>query len=209
MAGRGLVLLSVAFGFLAMRTTLSDWAYERASLRADQIPLRDAVEAAKKALNYDDGNAQALAFLGDSHRNLASQQKNNDNRLAEGQLALDAYQKALRADPLDDSVEFRMGLTLDVMQKYSEALPHYRAAVAAQPHNGLYWYSLSNHYLDSGDLAQADAAMNQVRHCFHRTEWFIAWEKKRRAINAADAGSQAQPAIAPTVKAQQKPAPSP
>jgi O-antigen ligase len=191
--GWGIVLLSVAFGFLVARTALSDWAYEKAFLRADQIPLSDCVTAAEEALRYEPLNVQALEFLGDSHRNLASLQKNRDERLAEGRKALDAYERALQANALDDSVEARIGRTLDIMQDYPEALPHYQVAVAAQPHNGLYWYWLSTHYLENDELKLADEAYLRVRHCFHPREWNVAWEKQRAAVPGPGNGSKPPP----------------
>jgi O-antigen ligase len=182
--GWGLVIVSLAFGFLVTRTMLSDWAYEKASLHSSVISLGDSIAAAEEALAYAPGNAQALLLLGDSHREMATLQKSKDAEFAEAQAALDAYTKAQRANPLDDSVDDRMGLTLDLMQKYSDALPYYVAAVNSQHHNGYYWYLLSNHDLDSGDLQAATEAMEQVRHCFHRGDWFVAYDKKRRAILA-------------------------
>ena len=64
------------------------------------------------------GNVLALMLLGDLRRSQAALQKNIEGRTSEGQKALDAYQKALQANALDDSVQARMGMALDVMQKY-------------------------------------------------------------------------------------------
>jgi hypothetical protein len=36
--------------------------------------------------------------------------------------------------------------------------------------------------LDSGDINNADAAFEKLRHCFHRPEWLMSFENKRRLI---------------------------
>jgi O-antigen ligase len=115
--GWGVVLLSLIYGVEVARTALSDWAYERAVAREDEAPISESIAGAEEALGYDRGNAQALVFLGDLHRYQAALQKNNEDRLSEGQKALDAYQKALQANSLDDSVQARMGMASDLMRK--------------------------------------------------------------------------------------------
>jgi O-antigen ligase len=106
--GWGVILLSLVYGAQVARTALSDWTYEEAYARADEIPLSDDIEAAEEALRYDPGNAPALVFLGDSHRSYAALQKKTEDREREESLALEAYHKALRANPLDRSVELRI-----------------------------------------------------------------------------------------------------
>jgi len=148
--GGGVIVLSLIYGGLVVRTALSDRAYEQAFEQADEVPVSDSVEGAREALGYDPGNESALVFLGDLHRAEATRRKESEVQLSEGLKALEAYQKALQANALDDSVEAKIGLTLDVMQKYPEALPHYLQALAAQPYNAQFWYWLGNHYTASG-----------------------------------------------------------
>jgi len=106
--GWGMVLLSLIYGAGVARTGLSDWAYEKAFARQDMVPISDSIEGAGEALRYDPGNVQAMVFLGDSHRSQAALQKDPADREREESMALEAYRKALRANPLDLSVEGRI-----------------------------------------------------------------------------------------------------
>ena len=106
--GLGVILLSLVYGAQVARTALSDWTYEEAYARADEIPLSNDIDAAEEALRYDPGNVPALVFLGDSHRSYAALQKKTEDREREESLALEAYYKALQANPLDSSVELRI-----------------------------------------------------------------------------------------------------
>ena len=103
-----MILLGVAFGARVTQTALGDWPYEKAFAHAEEIPLSDDMAAAEKALRYDPGNVQAMVFLGDSHRKYAALQKEPMDREREESMALEAYLKALRANPLDLSVEARV-----------------------------------------------------------------------------------------------------
>jgi hypothetical protein len=49
-----------------------------------------------------------MVFLGDSHRTYAALQKDPVDREREEKMAVEAYLKALRANPLDTSVEARV-----------------------------------------------------------------------------------------------------
>ncbi len=106
--GAGVVLLALVYGAEVTRTALSDWAYEEAIARQDEAPVSDSIAAAEEALRYDPGNVQAMVFLGDSHRNYAALQKDSADREREERMALEAYRKALRANPIDLSVELRI-----------------------------------------------------------------------------------------------------
>ncbi len=159
--GGVVLLLSLIYGVQVARTALGDRFYEEAFARQDEVPISDSVAGAKAALEYDPGNAQALVFLGNLHLLSASLKKTNEDRLGEAQKALDAYEKALQANALDDDVQVRMGMTLDLMRKYAEALSHYLSAVTAQPYNGWFWIWLGNHYQESGRLDLAKQAYLQ------------------------------------------------
>jgi hypothetical protein len=180
--GRGVLLLSLIYGVQIARTALSDRAYEEAFAREDEVPISESIYGAAEALDYDSGNAQDLVFLGDLHRYQASLQKNSEDRLGEGQAALDAYQKALQANTLDDSLQARMGMALDLMQKYPEALTHYQAAVTVQPYNGEFWYSLGNHYQESGTADKAAQAYWVAQRCPHGAEGSDESEKQLGAL---------------------------
>lgn len=168
--GGVLVLLSIAFGIEVGRTTLSDLAYERASTAALTAPTEDSIEQAQRALRFDPGNSQALVLLGDLYRYRASRQHDIEGRVREGQLALNAYQRAFKTNTLDDTVQARMGMTYDVMRRYPEAFFCYSAAVKAQPYNGQFWNVLGNHYWQRGLLAKAEQAYLIAAHCPHGFE---------------------------------------
>ena len=105
--GGGVVLLSLIYGAEVARTTLSNRAYEEAFADADVVPISQSIAGAEEAMGYDPGNVQALVFLGDNHRNYAALQKEPSDREKEEKMALEAYQKALQANPLDISVKAR------------------------------------------------------------------------------------------------------
>lgn len=168
--GWGVVVLSLIYGVEVARTAVSDIVYEGAFANADVVPNSESIEGAEEALGYDRGNVQALVFLGDLHRYKASRQKEIEGRLDEGQKALDAYQKALQVNPLDDTVPARMGMTFDVMRRYPEAFFCYEQAVTAQPYNGQFWYWLGNHYWGRGMLDKAEEAYLLSIKCPHGGE---------------------------------------
>jgi len=161
---------------------VSDIIYEEAFARAEVVPISDSIEGGRKALAYDPGNVQAMIFLGDLHRYKASRQKEIEGRLSEGQLSLDAYQKALQANSLDDTVEARMGLTFDIMRRFPEAFFCYTQAVAEQPYNGQFWYRLGNHYWARGMLEKAELAYLMSVRCPHGGEDAVVAEKQLRTM---------------------------
>jgi tetratricopeptide (TPR) repeat protein len=144
--------------------------YEQAFTRMDTTAASESIEAAQQALNYDPGNAQALVFLGDLYRFKASRQDNMADRLANGQQALDAYQRALKANPLDDSIDARMGMAFDIMRRFPEAYFCYSEAVTMQPYNGQFWYRLGNHFWGRGMWVKAEEAFLMSAVCPHGSE---------------------------------------
>jgi len=160
-----IAVVALVYGVEVARTALSDHAYEKALARENEASATELIQAAGEALSYDRGNARAWALLGDLHRSEASRQKNSGDRLSESQKALDGYQNALQANSLDGSVQARIGLTLDAMQKYPEALSHYLEAVTAQPDNGQFWSWLAEHYRESGMPDQAAQAEQRAAQC--------------------------------------------
>jgi O-antigen ligase len=165
--GIALCLLSFAFGAYVIKCELSDSLYEDISARSDIIPTTESIATVQKALAYDSTNGYALKFLGDLHRYRASRQTDMDGRLAEGQLALEAYKKALAANPYDDTITARMGRTYDVMRRFPEAYFCYNSALSNQPYNGEFWFRLGNHYWVRGMLEKAEEAFLLASHCPH------------------------------------------
>jgi len=193
--GGGIILLSLVYGLEVTRMALSDFAYETAFNREDVVPFSDSISGAQDAVRYDPGNAQALVFLGDLHRVEALRQKEGEARLGEGLKALEAYQKALRANTLDDSVEARIGMTLDVMQKYPEALAHYQQALADQPYNAQFWFWLGNHYTDSGETDKAQEAYTMAAHLPGGSANGGRSETPQRTVPVKDEVQQPSPVI--------------
>jgi tetratricopeptide (TPR) repeat protein len=185
--GWGVVVLSLVYGAEVARTGLSDIGYEEAFARADEVPVSESIQGVEDALVYDRGNAQALMFLGDLYRYKASRQSEIEGRLSEGQKALDAYQKALRANTLDDSLQGRMGMAFDVMRRYPEAFFCYKQAVTAQPYNGQFWFRLGNHYWERGMLDKAEEAYLMSEYSPHGgTEGSDAEQQLRRLPEMED-----------------------
>lgn len=163
--GGGLIVGSLIYGVEVARTTLGDWTYENVAAHQNETSFVGSIQGAQEALNYDRGNAQDLVLLGDLHRSQARFQKSDTDRADEAKKALDAYEKALQTNSLDDSVQPRIGMALDLMGKYAEALPHFLAAVKAQPENGQFWYWLGQHYREAGMPDQAQQAFAMAQKC--------------------------------------------
>jgi hypothetical protein len=182
--GGGVIALSLIYGFEVARTAWSDKVYEAAFSRSDEVPFSESITDAETALRYDPGNAQAWTFLGDIHRYQAALQKDLEARHAEGQKALGAYQKALQANALDDSVQVQMGTTLGLMQNFPEALSHFKLALSAQPYNGNFWCQLGNLYQGNGMLDKAEEAYLQGERCALGSAANTDAEKKLRSLPA-------------------------
>lgn len=180
--GGTVVLLSLVYGAEVTRTAVSDIIYEQAFTRGGEVPTTESIEDAEKALVYDRGNEQDLAFLGDLHRYRAGRQNDVDGRLSEAQQALFAYEKARQANTLDDSVLAQMGMTLDLMGRYPEAFLCYAQAVTAQPYNGQFWYRLGNHYVARGMLEKAEEAYLWSKHSPHGADGSVDAEYQIRAL---------------------------
>ncbi len=165
--GGGVILFSLLYGALAVKSAVSDLIYETAFGKWDEVPLSDSIDATDRALAYDPGNAKALTFRGDLYRYKASRQKEMQGRIELGQQALDAYGKAAAANPLDDTIQASMGMTFDVMRRYPEAFFCYSRAATMQPYNGQFWYRLGNHFWARGMLEKAEQAYLRSSSCPH------------------------------------------
>jgi tetratricopeptide (TPR) repeat protein len=169
--GLFLILLGLAYGAETLRTAVSDIIYEKALNRAldeaqnGNIPATQGIQDGRLALKWDPDNAQAMMMLGDLYRYRASREKEMENRMIEGQQALDAYQRALAANPLDDTVLARMGMTFDAIHRYPEGFFCYQQAVTAERYNGQFWNQLGNHFWQRGMLEKAEEAYLMAAAC--------------------------------------------
>ena len=136
------ILLGLAYGLEVARTAVSESAYEKSYAHSDEVPVRESISEVEDALWYDGGNGPAWIFLGDLERFQAAQQKKSEDRLAGAHEALNAYEKALQANTLDDAIHAKLGATLDFMQKPAAALSEFLETVQAQPYNFQFWYWL-------------------------------------------------------------------
>ena len=185
-AGRWLGVGLLAFGLAYIAetglTALGDIAYERTFASADIAPTDQSLAGVNQALLYDPDNADALLLVGDLYRVRALNQKEFPDRVVEAQKALEAYQRALRANPLDDTIQARLGLTFDLMRRYAEAYFCYQIAVTNQPYNGQFWSSLGNHFWERGLLVKADEAYLKAAQCPHGSEGAAQSAKEVGAI---------------------------
>lgn len=168
--GSALLVLALVYGIETARTAASDIVYESVFAKAENVPTDQSVAGLEKALSYDPGNANALLLLGDVYRVQAINEKAFPDRIAAAQQALAAYQRALKANPLDDTIQGRMGLTFDLMRRYQEAFFCYKAAVTARPYDGQFWSALGNHFWQRGLVRKAAEAYMIAAGCPHGSE---------------------------------------
>jgi anaphase-promoting complex subunit 8 len=164
------------------RTELSDAVFESTQSSSETSTLEQSIDGTRKAIGYDSGNVRAWAFLGDVYRARASRDDAMADRLADGQMALAAYQTALKLNPLDDIIQGKIGLTYDILHRYPEAFFSFQKAVAAQPYNGQFWDALGNHFWQRGLLLQAEEAFLKGAACPHGGEGAAAAAQKIQAI---------------------------
>jgi hypothetical protein len=184
--GRWPALVLLVFGLVdgaeVARTALGDIAYEGTQAKVEDVPSDQSIAGLQAALADDPGNVDALLLLGDIYRVQAVGQKDFADRYATAQQALSFYQRALKANPLDDTIRGRMGLTFDIMRRYSEAFLCYQAAVTAQPYDGQFWSALGNHFWQRGLLRKADEAYRIAAGCPHGSEGAAASAREVEAI---------------------------
>jgi tetratricopeptide (TPR) repeat protein len=156
---------ALAFGAVNGRTMVGDLLFEHADAQSlDALPV-DTIAGAKAALAVDPGNVSALVLLGDMYRMEAVHQDDTDQRMAYGQQALAAYQRAQHDNPLDDTITASLGLTYDIMYRYPEAYFCYADALAHQPYDGQFWFRLGNHFWETGMVEKAEQAYQMGLRC--------------------------------------------
>jgi tetratricopeptide (TPR) repeat protein len=161
------VVTGLVYAGEIIRTALSDFPYESTQAQIDIQSTAESIQGLEQALMFDGGNAQALRLLGDVRRVRASRAENPEEITDEAQKALDAYRRALKANPLDDSILARLGIVYDLLQRYPEAYLCYQKAVQAQPHNGQFWSALGTHFLRRGMFDKAKEAFLTAAKCPH------------------------------------------
>ena len=195
--GWGLGIFGLLYGAEIVRTALTDIPYEQAYAESGMAPTAETLATVQKALAAEPDNVQALNLLGDLHRVRAARADTADERMAEAQLALDAYQKALKGNPLDDTIQARMGLTFDLMQRYTEAYFCLETAITAEPYDGQFWMALGSHFMKRGLLEKAEQAYLTAANCPHGGEGASEEAQKVRAILDLENVPQAVPGTNP------------
>jgi O-antigen ligase len=160
-----IALFALGFAYLVGRTCLSDLIEERADAQSLDARPAESIADAELALAWDPHNVPAMIFLGDMHRVQAAGHQDMEMRLQEGQLAAAAYQRARRANPLDDTITAALGLTYDIMYRYPEAYFCYVDALKHQPYDGQFWFRLGNHFWQVGLLEKAEQAYEMGANC--------------------------------------------
>jgi hypothetical protein len=168
--GWGLVVIGLLYGFETARSAISDIVYERTYADAETAPLARSMQGTEQALTFDSGNQQALDLLGDLYRLRAFRAETMEDRIADGQKALAAYQLALKANQFDDMVRAQLGLTFDIMGRYSEAFFCFKEAVTYQPYNGQFWNALGDHFRHRGLWLEAEESYLIAARCPHGGE---------------------------------------
>ena len=117
--GVAAMVFAVLFAVEVVRTMESDSVYEKAEakLQSEYVATTDSLAEADEALRSDAGNVQDQVWEGDLLRTNAAVQKDAAARVSEGQKALNAYEKALKENPLDGALQVR----IDSMQAWLKA----------------------------------------------------------------------------------------
>jgi O-antigen ligase len=159
--GWALVVFALAFSVEAARSAAGDITYEHAAARTDSASVTDLIQETQQSLVYDDDAEPALLLLGDLYCERSGFQKNAADKNSDAQQALDAYQKAFRANPLDDVAEASIGRGYDALGRYDDGYPYFKKAVAARPNNAHLWLLAGRHFEQAGDLRKAQEALYQ------------------------------------------------
>ena len=168
--GWALIVFSLVDGAIITRTALGDFPYESAMAEANFVSTAQSLREVDQALSCDPGNVSALVLRGDLHRIRAVRADDESTRTVEAQDSLEAYQAALRGNPLDDTIRARMGLTYDLLRRYPEAFLCFQAATQAQPYNGQFWKALGYFYYNRGLLEKAEQSYRVAASCPHGSE---------------------------------------
>lgn len=150
--------LLAGFGYLVIRTGIGYYFSQQTRSHQDYAPSSVLIRETEQALQWDSGAPDTLNLLGDIHRVEAGYAKDIPTRMKEGTAALDAYQQAFKANPLNDTVWMRMGLAYDAMYRFNEAFLSYQKAIAGQPYNPFFYNALGDHFRRRGLWDKANEA---------------------------------------------------
>jgi tetratricopeptide (TPR) repeat protein len=206
--GLAVIVLSLVYGGYVAKNAASDLIYESAASHAGQVATGETIADMHQALAYDSANASAWKLLGDLHRYRASRQAQMEDRIAEGQQAIDAYKKAAALNPYDDTITALMGRSYDVMRRFPEAFFCYSQAITRQPFNGEFWFRLGNHYWVRGMLPQAEESFLLSMNCPHGSGGAREAEQELRAMPQMQGVPLPPPGTNPLTAPVEAPAPT-
>lgn len=108
-----------------------------------------------------------------------------EKRQHSGTLAMQYYEEALEANPLDDRIRVKKALVLDLLGRYPEAYFLYTDAISKQPYNRFFEYSFAFHLIKRGKLDEAELILRKaVGHKLARSEDPTILLSAREALQA-------------------------
>lgn len=117
-----------------------------------------------------------------------------------GEDALELYKLGREANPMDDALQIKRGMVLDLLDRPQEAYLFYQQAMQKQPHNRFFVHVLGFHFLRAGNLARA-------KECF-REALSISTGRRERNKETLEQARQALQMIERFEKQQDLPVPS-
>ncbi|MEQ1859855.1 MAG: O-antigen ligase family protein [Chthoniobacteraceae bacterium] len=157
-----------------------------------RVALRDrrftpSIELARRALNYQDRNAELWFHFGEAQRAQAMSTIVQPTRrpLLEGAVA--AYRRALGIFPFDEHALVRLGQTLDELGRFVEAKAAYRKAIEHDPQLGVLRAYYAQHLFRVGRYEEAHSEFAEA----HR----LGTQDLRKIVDQSFIDAPAEPAI--------------
>jgi tetratricopeptide (TPR) repeat protein len=160
-----LIAVALVVGAQAVRIGGAVYPYREVSTRLSTITFAEAVPFLQKSAAADPHFPEAPARLADFYRAEAAKLPTIPQRQALGRQAITWYLRALQANPLDDALYMRLGMTYDELGRYTEAYLAYQKAIEGQPHNGYFRNALGMHFWSRGMIPQAVFAFQAAVAC--------------------------------------------
>lgn len=185
-----MVVVLVGFCWFGVRTAQGYYPYWQVVKNSPKLNPHEAgeylaPEAAipllEQAVRNDPKALEPRILLGDFYRVAAAQSTSPRERQQMGLQAIQAYQAAAQANPLDDAIIMKQGMVYDLLSRYDEAYLCYRLITTRRPHNGFYHTALGQHFLLRNRPEKATQAFQQAMLCPFGTEEAKAMLQKLQA----------------------------
>ena len=118
----------------------------------------------RRALQYDAGNPETHAQIGDAYRIQSAQAESpgeQSNRQQLVLLAVEAYRRSLALNPFQSEVMLRLAAAYELAGDNPAALAVYDKALTVDPHNAFNWLRLGVFYRRIGETARAIEALQR------------------------------------------------